>query len=190
MFQTTALHDAAQHHAFRQYGSFSDAGRFILSVRNGQAAFLYGNSGWVGGGCVPCGEWSHLVVSKCGTAAAIYVNGEKVAENARCGDAEPSAEDITLGETNNTNFDGAVREMRVWSVALDQATIRKRMAKWLRGNESNLVGCWHLDGKDGTKMKNAARGGVDGILVAGWSDVEVPPLDGENPAEGVTILIR
>ena len=188
MIRTTALH-SSEHQVLRQYLS-SDAGRFILCVLDGQAAFLYGNSGWVGGGCVPCDEWSHLAVSKCGSVASIYVNGEKVAENTGCGDAEPSAADITLGEAKNTNFDGAVREMRVWSVALDQETIRKRMSKWLRGNEANLVGCWHLDGKDGTKMKNAARRGVDGTLVAGWSDVEVPPLDGENPPEGVTILIR
>ena len=69
-------------------------------------------------------------------------------------------------------FDGMIDEVRVWSTAVDERTLRDWMCRKLSGshpNYSNLEGNWKLDEDSGTTTSDASPESNTGTLTNGPS---------------------
>ena len=71
------------------------------------------------------------------------------------------------GETKY--FDAQIADVRVWDKARSQSEIQADLSRTLTGDETNLIGNWHLDEGTGTTAGNAVSGGADGAISGGPS---------------------
>ena len=109
-------------------------------------------------------KWHHIsaVYGEFGTA--IYVDGNKLANQDKQNDIENLQLDFSdaifrIGCEVNTDgqfWNGALDEIRIWNVARTKDEILASMNSPLTGNENGLVGYWNFD--DGTANDLTANG--------------------------------
>ena len=96
-------------------------------------------------------------------------------------DELPGLGALTIGRvpwSPETEFDGDIDEVRIWSVARSQADIAAHIGHPLNGNKPNLLAYWKFDEGSGTNTVDATGHGYDGILVNGH------PMGGFDPPLG------
>jgi hypothetical protein len=72
-------------------------------------------------------------------------------------------------------------EVRIWNIAQPQTTIQKNMTRVLVGNESGLVGLWHLDEGNGTATADSSPTGANGVITGcQW----IGSLEGDSSIAG------
>uniref|UniRef100_A0A832MLD6 T9SS type A sorting domain-containing protein n=1 Tax=Eiseniibacteriota bacterium TaxID=2212470 RepID=A0A832MLD6_UNCEI len=139
------------------------------------------------------GRWRHAAATYDGNEWVLYLDG---CEEARLvvgrlpASATTQHASIATALTSTGaaagSFDGAVDEVRVWSVARSAADIRAGMLAAATGAEPGLLGRWGLDEALGSVAKNSVAGGVNGALVgAPARDAGAPFGDPEAPAAAV-----
>lgn len=125
--------------------------------------------------------WTHVAVSydKSARAVRVYRNGVLVRQTTADLDGDGirqnakyfgvGAEQNGVGTWHNF-FDGAISDVRIWSIARSADQIRDQFRKRLSvaGSESDLVVNWKFDGESGT--------------AGGSSPVQAVPATGENGA--------
>lgn len=127
--------------------------------------------------------WTHLAFryTKSTQEQAIFVNG--VLDASSVGHAPfQGTGDLLLGRWNNGNyFNGAMADVRLWSIARPAQAIRADMQKRLQGNEPGLVAYYRMDTASDAvltdNMQRAANGQVNGAPA--WVDVP-PPFQWER----------
>ncbi|CEO99535.1 unnamed protein product (mitochondrion) [Plasmodiophora brassicae] len=136
-----------------------------------------------------------------GTQAAIYINGQMVANMTRDHDgfqnvASPGGYNhITVGTWtfwSEVYNKGIYDDLRLWNRSLSAEEIRHRMWQQLQGDEPDLYAYWTFDDNSGGVVRDLTRRGHD--LIAGgcvpceprfycqpdfvtWATEPVPPLD-------------
>ena len=189
----------------------SDSHRFVMGFQNTDRFGLYiagadgdGNAGgWqMVDEPTPLNRWTHLAATREGSTLRLYVNGElkKTVENYTTLSpwSETSQFRLTLGGAADRyawedcrSLYGSMREARVWNYARNGEEIRETMRQRLYGSENGLIGYWPLSAPDATDvsvLKNAARSGETGYILAGWALTE--PLCLADPPKGTLILFR
>ena len=190
MYRTTALHHGSENQILRQYNSGS-AGRVIVGLSNGRIALFIGASGWmVSESCVPLGRWSHIAVVRENDTIRFYLNGEPDGILTGKTTEPPPVTNLVVGDNSTENFDGALREIRVWDCVRSADEIRKNFRWSLRGTEAGLVAYWPMVTHDGTTLVNNKRGSSNGTLVAAWYPVDTLELEGTLPPTGTLICFR
>ncbi|MGE5506224.1 MAG: LamG-like jellyroll fold domain-containing protein [Actinomycetota bacterium] len=162
-------------------------GHILWSVNGGAPV----DTGWV----AATSAWSHvaLVVDTASHTVQFYGDGQAIGAPV----AGPSAlstvyGDLDIGAHAGTNFfNGAMAEVRMWTVARSGAQIASDMSGPLSGDEYGLVGDWTMDGQDtvmamGSVVRNNAHGdnAMDGTLVGG-----VTITSSQSPIFGDTITL-
>ncbi len=111
------------------------------------------------------GYWHHVAVVRHNDAVEMYLDGVSLEVNsARKGVAALDIGGNTLltfgafvpgqGERPQSHFNGLMRELRIWDIALDSAKLQSRMACTLVGKEPHMLGYWRMDETDISTLKN------------------------------------
>jgi hypothetical protein len=113
---------------------------------------------------VRAGTWCHIAAVTGQEGMKLYCNGRLLGTNAYAGSFSlpPTLTQSYLGKSNwgakDTDFQGAMDEVRVWAVSRNPGQIRQNMFKRLKGNEPGLLALWNFD--------NPANPGADSSLGA------------------------
>ena len=163
----------------------------IFGFYKGKITLFFGAEGWMtGNSCVPLGQWSHIAVVRENDTVRFYLNGEPDGElDGKTTEPPPSA-NLTLGFYSTENFDGALREIRVWDGVRSAQEIKTNYRWMLRGTEGGLVAYWPMVTHDGNTLVNMKRGSSNGTLIAAWYPVAPLELNGMLPPQGTIIAIR
>jgi hypothetical protein len=98
-------------------------------------------------------EWTHLAATWAGTTVMtvkLYANGEVVDSTDMSNEIAPTSGSVVIGSLRGDSnfFEGTIDDVRIWSVAVDQATIQAWMIKPIDAshpNFANLEGYWPFD---------------------------------------------
>jgi len=145
-------------------------------------------------GSITLHTWQHIAVTYNGDDnLMVYINGVEqdlwfftppsgnVSDNAD--------DDLSIGKAaqiNNTTFQGAIDEARVWNLIRNQNEIETNMDHYMTGNEIGLVGYWKMNEGDGDIIEDfSPQNNTGSITEAGWCqgknlDSPVSIYDTEN----------
>jgi hypothetical protein len=165
------------------------APRFAITTGGGGAEQLVDSSA----GQLPTNQWTHLAVTKTGTTATLYVNGEPVGTN-----PEMTLSPADLGSTNQNwigrsqypdpLFNGTVDEFQIYDRGLSQSEVQSLLTP-PAGNGN--VASYPFDEADGATALDASGNGRDATVATEATGVElVPALDGLASADPATNTVR
>ena len=159
-------------------------GEVYLRLANGQ----YQVGSWDGAdhfaaAAIPPGDvghWVHLAGSFDGQHWILYRNGREVGRSAGGPGAVPVNAPWAIGARGGGGerfFAGLVRQVAIWNVAADPATLAARVAgTLLNGTEPGLVGYWPLAATLGTTAAGRAPTPVAGTVQHGvWGQPYLTP---------------
>ncbi|MBT4820164.1 MAG: LamG domain-containing protein, partial [Lentisphaerae bacterium] len=92
--------------------------------------------------------WYHVAATYDGSAKALYLNGEEVANVPWTGPIALNEFNVVFGaneEKSGRSLAGRLDTVRIWSIGCTQVQIGAGMLRRLYGNETGLVGCWRFD---------------------------------------------
>ncbi len=125
-------------------------------------SYLKGTPSLRDGGVIPPSTWTHIAVVFNGTRRIHYINGEQVLNVPETGPLTTSPAEMRIGSDASFGVtpQGAIDEVRLWSVARTQAQIRQFINQRINTAQAGLVGVWALDGsgddvvgtRDGTQQ--------------------------------------
>ena len=146
-----------------------------------------------GGGVVGFGEWVHIagVVNRTTNQMLIYANGGEVGSRSYTYVMESNADPLLIGRSKETNtsygtFEGAIDEVRLWSVARSAAEIAAARDSLLAGNEAGLELYLPFDDATGGIAPDVGPNSLDAAYVSLVSDGVTGEI--ENAGEVRTYL--
>ncbi|MEQ8548060.1 MAG: LamG-like jellyroll fold domain-containing protein [Cyclobacteriaceae bacterium] len=117
---------------------------------------------------ISTGVWTHTaVVFDDGGDWSMYLNGDLVgnADATSLGGFDGGGlgpgPSVVLG---SDTFDGAIDELRVWSVPKSASEIKANLFKEIVGNDADLVAYYKFDQTTGTALNDYGAGGNSGVL--------------------------
>lgn len=140
-------------------------------------AYLKGSGSLKDSGTIPDNEWTHIAIVFNGTQQIHYINGVQVGAFPLTGPLTTSPDPVRIGSDVSWPFspEGAIDEVRLWSVARTAAQIQAGMNSPITTAQSGLVAVWSLDGTGEDVI-----GGYDGSLHGNFDFDTVPaPPAGE-----------
>lgn len=146
-------------HGFRL--NVSDQGRLRFAIMNRNASSSFAASSALTN--VADGSWHHIAAVRRGQGVEVYVDGISVEVNT----AVKGSQALDINNVNAlmigafdfagqppSHFEGLIRELRVWDIALDAAKLQSRMQLVLTGMEPQMLGYWRLDESDVSELQN------------------------------------
>ena len=135
------------------------------------------------------GTWYHVAATYDGSTWRLYVNGNLDASlsvgrtPASASNAPVSlASALIVSGTASGFMNGAVDEVRIWSVARTQGQIAATINQRLSSPITGLVARWSLDEGTGTTVHSTAGTTIDGTLTAsGWTWATGAPFNATPP---------
>jgi hypothetical protein len=138
---------------------------------NGQIrSYLRGASSSRTAGVIAAQGWTHFAVTFDGTTRRHYVNGELAGSWVEPGALTTSTSPVRIGSDVAWQFtpDGAINEVRLWSVARTQAQLRSTINVPLTAPQPGLVAVWANGGT------NDVVGSHDGVIVGNVTGLTFP----------------
>lgn len=142
------------------YNGNSSSSGYGLYVENGTPRVLVGGKGFVS--CTGCvltpGRWSHLAAVRSGGVWTIYRDGVAgmLSGTVTLAPAQPSgAFSVGSSPSGGEGFNGAIDEVRAWSVARSAQELAQDRTAALAGNEAGLVAYYRLDEGSGDLARDA-----------------------------------
>jgi VCBS repeat-containing protein len=147
----------------------SDASLDLKLINGGLIYSDIGNgSSWISTGVTntfnySAGTWYHIAYVVTSTGYTAYVNGVQIGSGSFSSNTPllfDSTHRLRIGGTGfpGENMNGAIDDVRVWSVARTQAQISGNMNRTLAGTESGLAAYWRFDEGTGTAAKDEVTG--------------------------------
>ena len=154
-----------KYHGFRV--NITPEGRIRFSVINKTAANSFAAVGPATNAAD--GYWHHVAVVRHNDAVEMYLDGVSLEVNsARKGVAALDIGGKTSltfgafvpgqGAGAQSYFNGLMREVRIWDIALDSAKLQSRMACTLVGKEPHMLGYWRMDEAEISDLKSHVPG--------------------------------
>jgi hypothetical protein len=145
-------------------------------------------------GQLPTNQWAHIAVTKSGTTATLYVNGEPVGTN-----PDFTLSPADLGHTTQNwigrsqypdpLLTGTVDEFQIYDRGLSQSEVQSLMTP-PAGSGGN-VAWYRFDEADGATALDTSGNGRDATVATEITGVElVPALDGFASADPATNTVR
>jgi hypothetical protein len=148
-----------------------DDDEFVISLgHNGTYGFANtGRTGLDSNTTLPANIWRHFccVWDSANGHYALYLNGERVPQSLKGGDAlRLTGEPIRIGTDGHHNqwFRGIIDELRIWNVARSRVVIIRDMYRKLKGDEPGLKGYWDFDEGEGQVVDDLSESGNRGKL--------------------------
>ncbi|NOY80785.1 MAG: hypothetical protein GXP31_07245 [Kiritimatiellaeota bacterium] len=149
------------------------------------------------GGKVPEYKWTHIAMTWTTSGRMIgYVNGVEVANIeasmvAIGATIDPLRIGIAPWDGTSNPLEGALDEVRLWTVARTAQEIRETMHVTLTGFETGLAGYWQFNDGSGTTAADTSGNGHAGTLknmdpATDWVDSSVPVSAGSSNTQIVT----
>jgi hypothetical protein len=132
-------------------------GYVLRTGANGILSFNFSSNGtWkevVSSAVMSTGNWYHVAGTYDGATLRIYINGIEQNSLAFAGPITNGSYDINIGRAAYTiggtrYFDGVIDEVKIWSSAISEASIREYMCKKVTSSHpqyANLGGYWNMD---------------------------------------------
>ena len=165
-------------------------GEYGLGVyRDGQISFALNTAspgwGWISTGTtLSVDTWTHIAIvyAASGGTCKAFINGIKVYETAMSGAIEPwgIVNHFSLGNSDigDGPFLGIIDEVRIWSSALSDATVRRWMDRTVTSSHPDspsLAGYWTFDeGRGASVSDHSGNGNVGTISGNSWVVSTVP----------------
>jgi hypothetical protein len=146
-------------------------------------------------GQLPAGTWSHVAVTRSGTAATLYVNGEPVGTNPNMtltpADLGATTQNwIGRSQYPDPLLDAAVDEFQIYDRGLTQAEIQSLMDTPGGTAGGGNVAWYRFDEPDGATALDASGAGRDATVATAITGVElVPALDGFASVDRRTVRV-
>jgi len=148
---------------------------YNFQVYDGASRFFVtpnGNQPWYqiwSGSFIPLKEWHHVAVTFNGTEMQMYLDGIKSGASISYNKGIfNSNTDVTIGAVANEAcwFEGLIDELRIWSRALQEKEINKKMNCELKGDEPDLILYYNFNQtQDGRKIVDCSLYNHHGILI-------------------------
>ena len=129
------------------------------------------------------GRWYHLAATYDGSNVGVFVDGKSIKSEARSGLIKIDTSELAIGKgdpewSSGEHFDGALDEIRIWSVARSLGEIQAGMNRPLTGKERGLVAYWNFDDgtaedRSGHRNRGALKAPAEIVEVARLA--EIPP---------------
>ncbi|MDO9254729.1 MAG: LamG-like jellyroll fold domain-containing protein [Bacteroidales bacterium] len=111
------------------------------------------------------GNWHHVAATFDGTTRSIYWDGELMGSNFPGGHNVPISNNLNIAATNNGEyFDGAIDEVRIWSVGRSEVQIQDNMNSVIPENSAGLAAYYRFDEGTGTVAADATGNANTGTL--------------------------
>ena len=175
---TSATH---RPHLLSKIGSFA----LILEDNSLPRFFIHDGTTWQfveGTTSIQVNKWYHIAGTYDGENIKIYVNGQLDGTPTELiGSMVVNDADFNIGHrTNNEEaLNGAMDEVRAWTLTMSEQEIQESMNSTLVGDETELVGYWRFDETTGTVATDSSPKGNDGTLTnmapeTAWSTSTAP----------------
>lgn len=111
----------------------------------------------ISAGPINANQWTHVAYVRDGSSQRMYINGQQVESNT---DAEiysgNTPDEIAIGRRLGTkegdNFEGAMDELRIWSVPRTASEIKNNMKTGIDETNSDLLAYYNFNGLPGTTI--------------------------------------
>lgn len=150
------------------------SGKFGLNFNNTANSLGADTTTWNNG-------WNHYAIAFNNTTkiAFLYRNGVLVKQGSMPAGFNTTVSELYIGSYFGTNnfFNGMIDEVRIWNILLDPSTILENKNRYLRGDETGLVGYYAFSEGKGDKTADFAldRGAHATIKGAFWT-YDTPPV--------------
>jgi Ca2+-binding RTX toxin-like protein len=130
------------------------------------------------------GVWYHVAGVVDGNQQRIYINGQLEGTTAR-GSTTVTTNDFDLWiggneEMSGRDFNGAISDVRIWSLARSASEIANSMHSTLAGSEPGLRGNWVLDSAAGPYGEDQSPNGNDGLVIGNPGAADFPGIGDEG----------
>lgn len=168
---------------------------FYLSEAGGHARIVFKGDGntnstiVTGSLDITDGEWHQITGVIDGADMYLYVDGVLDATGAAVGPAQVNIGGSTgplyigafYGYTPTYNFDGDIRELRIFNFAKSSGEVLADVNGSFTGSETGMVGYYKLDEGSGTTAEDLSSWGIDGNFAASpadptWQEESIDPL--------------
>ena len=125
------------------------------------------------------GNWHHVAATFDGTTRSIYWDGVLKGSDHPGGHNVTYSDNLNIAATNNGEyFDGAIDEVRIWSVGRSQAQIQDNMNSVIPVNSAGLSAYYRFDEGTGTVAADATGNANNGTLSdsPAWVNPSTAPL--------------
>ncbi|HEU5131951.1 MAG TPA: LamG-like jellyroll fold domain-containing protein, partial [Pyrinomonadaceae bacterium] len=141
-----------ENHGFRI--NVTDQGRLRFAVINRNADSSFAAVSAVTN--LADGSWHHIAVVRHGDGVEMFVDGVSTEVHTANKGSKPldinGKCELTIGgfipgagQRLQAPFNGLMRELRVWDIALDAAKLQSRMRLVLKGKEPHMIGYWRMN---------------------------------------------
>lgn len=115
---------------------------------------------------VTAGQWHHVAATYDGSDMTVYLDGAVYATEPFDGGVIDQAGDFVIGNTaaGNVPLQGAIDEVRVWNVALDEQQINDGIAAVVPADSDGLVAYYRMDQQSGGVLRDATVNANDAII--------------------------
>jgi len=153
------------------------AGYFLYADDTGRVLFriLNSNSQWrwvFSPALLKAEEWRHIAGVYDGVNIKVFIDGVEQNSNAvqAASGIAPANSNFLIGGTPDFgSFPGMIDEVRCWNYARSQTEIQETMYIELKGDETGLLGYWHMDEGMGSLSLDATANANHGTLKEGPS---------------------
>ncbi len=140
---------------------YNTSGEFTFHIHSGSWKNLKSD-------VVPeAGSWYHIAGTYDGNVQKVFINGVLNNTDYWSGTIDENSDHLTVGYKvagDNSWFNGAIDEIRIWNIARIQEQIAAGMNRALVGQEAGLVGYWRFDEGAGQTASDSSGNRNDGQL--------------------------
>jgi len=132
------------------------------------------------------GNWHHVAATFDGTTRSIFWDGVLKGSDHPGGHNVTISNNMNIAATNNGEyFDGAIDEVRIWSVGRSQAQIQDNMNTVIPENSAGLAAYYRFDEGTGTSAADATGNANNGTLLSSpvWVNPSTAPISFPSAAD-------